>query len=189
MITCSFLRAAPSRPGDRRRKQLEKNVSAKQCLQEEDARVQGPHEHQEWTVGPQEKTGQRKKTLDGLTARADLRFPRIVRVRSRGDYLRIQNRGKKIRGRYLILLAIHNNLPVSRFGITVSKRIGNAVRRNSIKRKIREIQRLNRDNIDPGHDVVVIARQRASEATFRQLEAEYLRLARNGGLMQGADKT
>jgi ribonuclease P protein component len=184
MITDSLSWPAFYGPGDNRRKHLEKNFSTKQCLQKENTRIQGPHEHQGRPTDPQKKACQRKKAFDGLTGQADLRFPRAVRIRSRNDYLRIQKTGQKVRGHYLILLTAHNDLPVSRFGITVSKRNRNAVKRNSIKRKIREIQRLNRGCFLSGNDVVIIARQTASEATFEQLETEYLGLARAADLVE-----
>lgn len=184
MITGTLSWAFIKRPGGKGRKDLEKNVSAKQRLKKEDTRFQGAHEYQGGAPGTQEKAGQRKKAPDGLTGRRNLQFPRAVKIRSRSDYLRIQNTGKKERGRYLVLLTAHNDLPVSRFGITVSKRNRNAVRRNRIKRKIREVQRLNREHILPGNDIIVIARQMASMATFNQLETEYLSLARKAGLIE-----
>ena len=169
---------------DKRRRQLEKNVSAKQCFKEENTRIQNPHENEGRTTDSEKKTGQRKKAFDGLTNTPDLRFPRNVRVRSRTDYLKVQRSGRKIRGRYFILLTSFNDLPITRFGITVSKRYGNAVKRNSIKRKVREIQRLNRRYILSGNDIVIIVRQKALEATFRQMEEEYLQLAHQAGLVE-----
>jgi ribonuclease P protein component len=184
MSSISCTRALIYRLGDKRRKHLEKNFSTKQRFQKENPRIQGSYEHQGRAVDPQKETGKGKKASDSLTDPKDLRFPRTVRIRSRSDYLRIQKVGQKVQGRYLLILISRNNLPVSRFGITVSKRNRNAVSRNSIKRKIREIQRLNRDSIIPGHDVVVIARSAASEATFGQLEADYLQLVHRAGLMR-----
>lgn len=85
-------------------------------------------------------------------------------------------------GRYLILLSMDNNLPASRFGITVSRKTGNAVTRNRIKRRIRELQRLNRGSTLAGKDIVVIATRQASEASFQEMEAEYGDLLRRSGL-------
>lgn len=171
-------------PGGKRRNHLEKDISAKQRLEEKDTRVPCKDEHQGRPSGSQEKACQGKKAPDGLIDLKSHQFPRAVRIRSRSDYLRIQNTGRKERGRYLILLTTENDRAVSRFGITVSKRNGNAVRRNRIKRKIREIQRLNRSRICPGNDVVVIARPMASKAAFSQLENEYLDLALKTGLIE-----
>lgn len=171
-------------PGDKRRKHLEKDFSTKQRLSKENTRIQSPHEHQGRPSCTQKEEGQGKKAPDGLTGLKNLQFPRAVKIRSRSDYLRIQNTGRQERGRYLILLTAHNDLSVSRFGITVSRRNGNAVRRNRIKRKIREVQRLNQGRFGQGHDIVVIARHLSAKATFSQLENEYLHLARKAGLME-----
>ena len=85
-------------------------------------------------------------------------------------------------GRYLIILSMDNELPASRFGITVSRKTGNAVTRNRIKRRIRELQRFNRDTVVTGKDIVVIATKRASEATFETMKMEYAELINRAGL-------
>jgi len=64
----------------------------------------------------------------------------------------------------------------------VSRKVGNAVKRNRVKRKIKEIQRLNRNETTAGSDIVVIARQAAANARFGELETEYMKLIRLAGL-------
>jgi ribonuclease P protein component len=88
-------------------------------------------------------------------------------------------------GRYLIILSMDNELPTSRFGITVSRKTGNAVTRNRIKRRIRDLQRFNRDSVVPGKDIVVIATRKASEATFEKMKIEYTDLIKRAGLSRG----
>jgi ribonuclease P protein component len=70
--------------------------------------------------------------------------------------------------RFLVLKAKPNHLDFSRFGISVSKKVGNAVKRNKVKRILREILRL----IDkkPGWDIVVIARSPSAGSEYRILE-------------------
>lgn len=85
-------------------------------------------------------------------------------------------------GRCFTLLTLRNDLPFSRFGVTVSKKIGKAVDRNRIKRKIREIQRLGRHGILPGYDIVVIARRESLATAYREMEEEFRRLTRAAGL-------
>ena len=183
MTASSFSRIASEEPG-RRRKNLEANVSTEQRLPEADPRVQGSHEHQGRATRPEKKKSQGKKAPGSLRDQPNLRFPPSFRVRSRFDFLKVQGSGRKVRGRCFILLTVENDLPFSRFGITVSKKNGNAVKRNRIKRKIREIQRVNRKEIVSGRDIVVIARRQAAEASFTEMESEYLRLARLANLME-----
>jgi ribonuclease P protein component len=170
-----------------RRKSFEENLSTKQCFQKENPRVQAPHEDQERTADPEKKARQGKKTADRLILKSlDFTFPRSIRVRSRADYLKIQRTGQKMGGRYLILLSMDNELPTSRFGITVSRKTGNAVTRNRVKRRIKELQRFNRDSVVPGKDIVIIATRKAPEATFERMKMEYTDLIKRAGLSRGS---
>ncbi len=168
-----------------RRNHLEKDFSAKQYLQEKDPRFSHPHADQGGPPRSEKEAGQGEKAVDRLTSRSQgRRFPRSVRVRARADYLKLQRSGRKIRGRYLILLTLANDLPASRFGITVSRKTGNAVTRNRIKRRLRELQRLNLGRVSTGRDVVIIAARDASGATFAELERDYLDLLKRAGLTE-----
>jgi ribonuclease P protein component len=77
-----------------------------------------------------------------------------------------------------------NNLSDTRFGITVSRKTGNAVTRNRIKRRIREILRQNRRNVIAGQDIVVIATREAPGASFDQMRSEYIFLMDKAGLTE-----
>ncbi|MDF1536417.1 MAG: ribonuclease P protein component [bacterium] len=118
--------------------------------------------------------------------KTDPRFPREARIRSRAEYLKVQNTGRRARGRYLLLLSVDNDLPITRFGITVSRKTGNAVTRNRVKRRLREIQRQNRGRFVPGKDLVAIATRQAPQASYSELEGEFLKLATSAGLTEGA---
>jgi len=91
---------------------------------------------------------------------SDERFPKQERLRKRRDYLNVETRKiRKLITPHLIILAARNSENHARIGITVSKRIGTAVRRNSIKRLLREIYRRNKEIFPPGYDFVLIARK------------------------------
>jgi ribonuclease P protein component len=167
-----------------RRKHLEKNISAQQYLSKTNPRIQAEDANQIGTPGSQEKASQGKKTPERLRKNPlDRSFPKSARIRSRADYLITQREGKRFSGVHLIFLCRENGLGLSRFGQTVSRKAGNSVRRNTIKRRFREIQRLNRHRTSTGFDIVVIARRKAGEATFQILEDEYIDLARQAGLI------
>lgn len=85
---------------------------------------------------------------------------------------------------FLVLYARKNRTQSNRVGITVSKKLGKAHVRNRIRRRLREIYRLNEESFQPGWDIVVVARSRAVDAEFSKLTASYLALARKAGLLR-----
>ncbi len=84
---------------------------------------------------------------------------------------------------FLVLYARKNRTGSNRVGITVSKKLGCAVVRNRVRRRLREIYRLHEDRFQPGWDIVVVARSRAVHANFSDLTAAYLALARKAGIL------
>ena len=84
---------------------------------------------------------------------------------------------------YLVLYARKNRTGTNRVGITVSKKLGKAHIRNRIRRRVREVYRLNEAAFRPGWDIVVVVRSRAIDASFAQLTESYLSLAKRAGLL------
>ena len=75
-----------------------------------------------------------------------------------------------------MLCLLPNQLLYSRFGVVVNSRLGNAVRRNRVKRRLREILRLRQKTLQAGWDLVLIARQPARNAGYWELESACIRL-------------
>lgn len=91
------------------------------------------------------------------------RITKEMRLRRRAEFLSVQSEGKKLHGRHVLALARKRSDPesVGRLGITVTKKVGNAVVRNRIKRLVREWMRLH-GWVPPGWDVVVVAKDSAA---------------------------
>jgi ribonuclease P protein component len=98
---------------------------------------------------------------------------RRIRLRAEADFARVRSRGRTWRDRLLTLVVLPNELPHNRYGFVVSKRVGNAVMRNLIKRRLREIMRqLDRaERLPAGHDYLFIVRPVVAAVPFTTLRA------------------
>jgi len=85
---------------------------------------------------------------------------------------------------YLVLYARKNHTENNRVGITVSKKLGKAHIRNRMRRRLREVYRLNEEKFLCGWDIVVVARTKAVFADFDTLTCAYLQLAERCGLLK-----
>ena len=104
-------------------------------------------------------------------------FPKAFRLLRRAQCRRAYEEGQRRSASLCTVFYCPNGLAHSRLGITVPVRVGKAVTRNRIKRRLREIFRLNRSRIPGGWDMVVNPRAQAAEAEFAKLAREFLRLA------------
>ena len=98
-------------------------------------------------------------------------------------FQRLYRTGGQANG-YLVLYARKNRTDTNRVGITVSKKLGHAVVRNRVRRRLREVYRLNEDKFQAGWDIVVVARTRAIYAEFNQLVDAYMSAAQKAGILK-----
>jgi ribonuclease P protein component len=105
------------------------------------------------------------------------------RLRTPADFQRVRDAAPRgLPHPLLVLYQAPNDLPLARVGITVSGRVGNAIVRNRVKRRLREALRLRLSQLPSGQDLVVVARPRAAAATWTELNVALdTVLARAGG--------
>jgi ribonuclease P protein component len=94
-------------------------------------------------------------------------------LKQNSDFRRLYAKGKSSANRFLVLYCRRNGRGVNRMGYTVSAKLGGAVVRNRVRRRLREIARLNAPRLKSGWDVVVVARMRAVGASYAELDAAY----------------
>jgi len=100
-----------------------------------------------------------------------------VTVKENYEFRRIYHKGKSAAAPYLVVYCQKNRQKKSRLGVTVTTKLGGAVVRNQVRRRLREIYRLNRDKLLPGYDLILVARVRAAKAPYQALNKEFLTLA------------
>ncbi|MEM9016278.1 MAG: ribonuclease P protein component [Verrucomicrobiota bacterium] len=115
-----------------------------------------------------------------------MKLPRSRRLTKRSDFQQVRTRGKSIRGRYLVLGYLEEpSLPEPfQLGLITTRKLGNAVVRNRVRRRLRGIAQRIGTGFEPGHKLVLIARHAASEATSVQLEKEWKWLMHQASLMR-----
>ena len=110
----------------------------------------------------------------GSTEPRRYRFLRRFRLRKRYDFLRVQQAGRRHRGRFLTFLQAPAAEAEGRIGITVSRKVGHSPARSFTRRRLRELYRLHRHLWPTGLDVVVVANPGAAEAPWAELLQEWL---------------
>ena len=109
---------------------------------------------------------------------------RRFRLRRSTDFERVRRSGKSYAHPFVVVIKHPNDLAFSRFGFSAGRSVGNAVQRNRAKRRIREIVRLRMSKIQPGWDLVFLARKSIHEAGFDELRAAIDLLLERAGVVE-----
>ncbi len=104
-------------------------------------------------------------------------FPKSLRLRSRQEFVKVQGMGTKVPAEPLVALALKNGRELTRVGLTVSSKVGNAVVRAQLRRYLRELFRKRRHEWPRGLDVVLIAKGSAKDADLATLSRAFDALA------------
>ena len=107
---------------------------------------------------------------------------KYLRIRRNADFRRVYRAGKAVPGKFLVLIFKENGVGITRFGFSISKKIGKAVVRNRVKRVLSEICRLHLNEVKEGYDIVFIGRSSVGKGSFKDLEKEFFKLIKKAGL-------
>ena len=116
--------------------------------------------------------------------RSRFTFPKSRRLTRWPEFEKVKKNGRRERGRFLVLSVLSaNDATPFRAGFITSRSIGSAVVRNRVRRRLREIVRKHQREIFAGKWIVMIARANAAKASYRELEGEWLRLAKRASIL------
>lgn len=108
------------------------------------------------------------------------------RLRSNEDFKNVYHNGKNYWNRNIVLYVMKNQLDYTRVGFSVTKKIGNSVVRNRVKRRMREICRLNFLNIKKGYDIIFIPKKNVVDIGYRELESAIIHILNIAHLMKNS---
>ena len=106
------------------------------------------------------------------------------KIRKNIEFLNVYRHGKSYANKYLVMYVLSNKLDENRFGITVSKKVGNSVVRHRITRLIRECIRLQDSNILTEYDIVIVARKAAKDKKYQDIESAFLNLCKRQNILK-----
>ena len=111
-------------------------------------------------------------------------FPKARRITTSSEFARVKESGRAQRGRLLLLSVLNvSDENLFRAGFVTWRALGGAVVRNRVRRRLREIVRKHQRQMISGIWIVTIARANAAAASYHELEAEWLRLAKRASIL------
>ena len=120
----------------------------------------------------------------GLPKSSDQSFSKAKRLTEPAEFKAVKFQGKAYRGALLVLgVRVDKEEKAFRAGFVTSKRIGGAVVRNRVRRRLRDIVRTGQSRLHPGFWLVVVARPAAARASYAELKDEWLRLAERASIL------
>ena len=110
-------------------------------------------------------------------------FPKSRRLTKPAEFEQVRKDGRAERGQLIVLSVLPSEDRRVRAGFVTSRAVGSAVKRNRVRRRLREIVRKHQHELNPGNWIVTIARSKAATASYEQLEGEWLRLAKRASIL------
>jgi ribonuclease P protein component len=107
----------------------------------------------------------------------------VERLKNPQEFSVVYKQGKPHFGKYVVVSVLPIDRSVSRVGFAVGKKVGNAVTRNKIKRRLRAIMQSQAGHVSPGFDIIIGAKQKSVTASFKELEDDLCRVLKYSGLV------
>lgn len=111
----------------------------------------------------------------------DLKF--TTSLKKNYEFRRLYNKGKSAASQCIVVYCRRNGQLYNQLGITVSKKIGGAVQRNRVRRRLKEIYRINESKLNIGYDIVIVARVKSQLVQYQELNSSALYLFRKLGII------
>ncbi len=106
-----------------------------------------------------------------------------VSIKKNYEFRSLYSRGKSLAMPHLVVYYRKNRRDHNRLGISVTSKLGNAVKRNRVRRRLREIYRTNEQKLKVGYDIIIVSRVKARYADYQTLERAYITACEKLGLL------
>jgi len=101
------------------------------------------------------------------------------------EFKRLYSKGKSVASSFAVIYCRRNGSAENRLGLSVSTKLGGAVQRNRVRRRLKEIYRINEGKVLAGYDIVIVARMKSRYARFRDIESSVLSLLKKLNIYNG----
>ena len=105
-----------------------------------------------------------------------------IPLKQNHEFRRLYHKGKSAVSPYFVIYCRRTGRPMSRLGITTGVKLGNAVKRNRARRRIRELYRTHERMVSAGYDIVIVARTRVMFGRYAELERSFDQLMKKLGM-------
>jgi ribonuclease P protein component len=176
----------------KRRLTIETNISTEQNQTQKNSRIYATYEHSCGTSGFKTPSRQRQKTSNRLIDFGSfyrLVFNSLEKLKKTEQFQKVYAGGKKYYAPFLQVFILRTSQECSRFGVTATKRLGDAVRRNRAKRLIRESMRLLSPAIANGTDIVILAKPEILKLKEPSVREQLSRIFKKAQIFKIEDRT
>jgi ribonuclease P protein component len=167
----------------------ETDLSAQEAASLQRARISRPDEDNRRAPRARRPPRPRTEEADGLTADRGHNSPRLVMLSRPDDFAALQGQGAVRSNPLLVIRIRRTDLEETRFGLSTGRKLGGAVVRNRVRRRLREALRVMAPSLQPGWDVLIIARPPVMAADHEALTGALQSLLRRGGVLGGRTVT